>query len=37
MCKNDGDCFGNGYCHVGECKCLPNYQYAKDCSHYGCK
>ena len=36
-CKNDDDCSGNGYCHVGECECLPNNEYALDCSHYGCK
>ena len=21
-CINDDDCHGNGWCHVGECKCL---------------
>jgi hypothetical protein len=37
-CKNDDDCYNpNGYCHVGICKCLHNYEYAQDCSHYGCK
>ena len=36
-CINDDDCYGNGWCHVGECECLPNYEYAQDCSHYGCK
>ena len=36
-CKNDKDCNGNGYCHARECKCLANYKYAQDCSHYGCK
>ena len=37
MCKNDDDCSGNGFCHVGICQCLPDYEYAEDCSHYGCK
>ena len=37
ICKNDDECSGNGICHVGECECLPNYEYALDCSHYGCK
>ena len=37
-CKNDKDCHApNGYCHVGECKCLPNYEFELDCSIYGCK
>ena len=36
-CKVDADCSGNGYCHVGICICSPNYEYALDCSHYGCK
>ena len=41
-CKNDKDCYGNGYCHSDgrgrrECKCLADYEYAQDCSHYGCK
>ena len=37
-CKNDKDCHEpNGYCHVGECKCLPNYEFELDCSMYGCK
>ena len=37
MCKNDKDCYGNGYCQARKCKCLDNYEYAHDCSHYGCK
>ena len=36
-CKTDKDCYGNGYCHARECKCLANYEYAQDCSHHGCK
>ena len=36
-CKTDKDCYGNGYCHAGECKCFANYEYAQDCSIYGCK
>ena len=36
-CKNDNDCYGNGYCHARECKCSANYEYAQDCSHHGCK
>ena len=36
-CKNDKDCYGNGYCKARICECLPNYEYALDCSHYGCK
>ena len=36
-CKNDKDCYGNGYCHARQCKCLANYEYAQDCSHHGCK
>ena len=36
-CKNDEDCYGNGYCHARKCKCYPNYEYAEDCSHHGCK
>lgn len=35
-CHNDGDCF-KGFCHQGECQCSSNYEYAQDCSHYGCK
>ena len=37
ICKNDGDCSGHGYCHVGVCKCLPNYDYMLDCSLNACK
>ena len=37
MCKNDKDCYGNGYCHARQCKCSANYEYAQDCSHHGCK
>ena len=36
-CKTDKDCYGNGYCHARECKCLANYEYEQDCSHHGCK
>ena len=46
-CKSNSDCRGNGYCKrefhlevkrvVGVCKCDPNYNYALDCSIYGCK
>ena len=46
-CKYNSDCYGNGYCKrefhfvlmrtVGVCKCDPNYNYALDCSIYGCK
>ena len=36
-CKNDNDCYGNGYCHARQCKCSANYEYEEDCSHYGCK
>ena len=36
-CKNDKDCYGNGYCQARQCKCLANYEYAQDCSHHGCK
>ena len=36
-CKNDKDCYGHGYCKARICECLPNYEYAQDCSHYGCK
>ena len=36
-CKNDKDCYENGYCHARKCKCYPNYEYAEDCSHHGCK
>ena len=46
-CKYNSDCHGNGYCKrefhqalmktVGVCKCLSNYNYALDCSIYGCK
>ena len=36
-CKNDKDCYGNGYCHARQCRCLANYEYAQDCSHHGCK
>ena len=36
-CKNDNDCYGNGYCQAHECKCSANYEYAQDCSHHGCK
>ena len=36
-CKNDEDCHGNGYCKLGECKCLPDYMYALDCSIFSCK
>ena len=36
-CKNDKDCYGNGYCKARICECLANYEYAQDCSHYGCK
>ena len=37
-CKTDEDCYyPNGYCHARKCECYPNYQYAEDCSHHGCK
>ena len=46
-CKFNSDCHGNGYCKrefhlevervVGVCKCEPNYNYALDCSIFGCK
>ena len=46
-CKYNSDCHGHGYCKrefhfvlmrtVGVCKCDPNYNYALDCSIYGCK
>ena len=36
-CKNDNDCYGNGYCQARECKCSANYEYRQDCSHHGCK
>ena len=36
-CKNNADCNNQGYCHVGECICQPNYQYEEDCSQFGCK
>ena len=37
VCYSNEDCSGNGYCQKGHCICLPNYNYLKDCSHYGCK
>ena len=36
-CKSNYDCYHRGYCHVGVCKCLPEYGYKVDCSSYGCK
>ena len=36
-CKNDNDCYGNGYCQARQCKCSANYEYAQDCSIPGCK
>ena len=36
-CKNDNDCYGNGYCQARECKCSANYEYRQDCSNHGCK
>ena len=36
-CKNDKDCYGNGYCRARKCECLDDYEYEQDCSHYGCK
>ena len=36
-CKTNYDCHDKGYCHVGACKCLANYEYKVDCSSYGCK
>ena len=36
-CKSNYDCHDKGYCHVGVCQCLQNYEYELDCSSYGCK
>ena len=36
-CKIDADCSGNGYCQASVCICNANYEYAVDCSIYGCK
>ena len=36
-CSTDRDCYGNGYCKTKVCICLPDYEYALDCSVYGCK
>ena len=37
MCHTDAGCHYNGYCHVGNCICLPNYNHYRDCSSFGCK